>query len=55
MYKPKGIRASGNKRTVPFTFIYRCHEKEFVGQLQDLAASSLDYEAGLFPDAIWTL
>lgn len=55
MYKPKGIWASGNKRIVQFTFTYRCHEKQVVGQIQDLAALSFDSEAGLLPDALWTL
>ena len=38
-----------------FYFIYRWHEKDFVGQLQDLAASSLKHEAVLFPYTVWAL
>jgi hypothetical protein len=45
----KGVWAGGNKRIAPFVFIYRWHEKEVVGQLQGLAALSLDYEAGVVP------
>jgi hypothetical protein len=51
----KGIWADGNKRIGPFISIYLWHEREVVGQFQDLTASSLEYKARLFPDAVWTI